>query len=63
MKRLSLPTHGRYFATTMYLIIVKVVSTAPGYGLRIMAYLHVVSSLIVTALNNPTLVWYQLVGR
>ena len=53
-ERLSSPTHGVYLDTTMDLILIKLLSAAPGYLLRIMAYLYAMSSIILTSLYTPT---------
>ena len=63
MTRLSLLTHGRYLATTLDLLLINLLSSDPWYGLRSMAYLHSMSSVMLTNLQTPTVGWYQSVVR
>ena len=62
MKRLSFLTHGRYLANNLDVLLIQVLSAAPGYVLSIMAYLHVLSTVMLTDLYTPHVGWYQSVG-
>ena len=59
MTRLIFPTRGGYLATTLDLLLIKVLSADRGYGLRRMAYLHIMLSIMITYLQTPTVRWYQ----
>ena len=63
MKKLIFLNQVRCLATTLDLLLIKLISTAPGYRLSIMAYLHVMFCVTLTDLQNPTVGWYQSVVR
>ena len=63
MIRLSFPTHWIYLGTTMYLLLIKVLSNDHGYGLSSMYHLSVLFFVTLIALHTPTVGWYQSVRR
>ena len=52
-----------YLVTMMDLLLIKVLSNDPRFVPRDMAYLHVLSYNMLTALPIPTVIWYQTVQR
>ena len=60
---LSFHNPTKSLAIILELMLIRVILTAPGFGLRSMIYLDVLSSDIPLALHIPTSVWYQSVGR
>ena len=63
MTRRIFLTDVKYLATTLDLILIKVLLTDPGYILRSMSYLHVLPSVWLTYIQTPNVGWYQLVGK
>ena len=61
MTRLSFLAHGGYLVNTLDLLLIKVLSAALGYRLMNIDYLHVLSSVTLTALHTQTVGWYQLI--
>ena len=57
MTRPSFLNTMRYLVTMMDLILTNVLSDAPGFGLRVIPYLHILSYATLTALQIPTSVW------
>ena len=59
MTRLSFLAHGGYLVNTLDLLLIKVLVTYPGCALGSMAYLRILSYIMLTALHTPTVIWYQ----